>query len=99
MTVEDTIKRVARAIDDAYDIRSEGDLSVEQAIAALSSLRPGDKLPNGLVVVPEEPTQAMLRAGADASLSIDDPGWMRVRDAEEVWPAMLSAAANEEKAG
>ena len=33
-----------------------------QAIAALEALRPGDRLPGGLVVVPEEPTEEMIEA-------------------------------------
>lgn len=91
MTVEDTIERVARAIDDAFDVRAEGNLFLEQAKAALSSLRPGDKLPNGLCVVPEEASEAMLAA---AYRACDDNGQVLIKYG---YRAMLSAA-NEKKA-
>lgn len=54
---------------------------------ALTALRPGDELPNGLVAVPKEPTERMQQAG-----------WNLV-DCRDIWSAMLSASRPEGEQG
>lgn len=52
MTAEQTIEQVARLIARLYDDEKYWDgLAKDVAIEALSSLRPGDVLPGGMVVV------------------------------------------------
>lgn len=65
MTVSDTIERVARALAplawralglcDTLAQENRRKASLRHAEQALTALRPGDELPNGLVVVPNEP--------------------------------------------
>jgi len=56
---------------------------------ALSALRPGDPLPGGLVVVPEEPTEAMLDATYGAEIEGD---YLGVDDIAIIYRIMLRAA-------
>lgn len=56
-----------------------------QAIAALEALRPGDRLPGGLVVVPEEPTEEMIEAWFKER-------WSSFMTLRKTWNAILSAA-------
>ena len=51
----------------------------------LAALKPGDCLPGGLVVVPEEPTEAMIEA---AEL------WATARTAAQNYRAMIEAACD-----
>ena len=58
---DDVILRVARRI--SYSVPLHCGRAAPLARDVLSALRPGDVLPNGCVVVPKDPTDAMVRAG------------------------------------
>lgn len=98
----DMVESVARAIADSRAGDDEGEFEalrdlvdfsgenkarsvfLEAARAALSALNEA-----GFVVVPREPTEAMVEAG-DARLDAEQ-GW----DLSDIWSAMLSAALNQ----
>ena len=81
-------------------IRNSGDLPdcvwAKDIRQILSSLKPGDRLPGGLVCVPEEPTEALVDAVLDADLDIywgyrsdGTPGWP-----QDVYRIMIAAAGD-----
>jgi len=69
-TQDETIKRVADAMQPWYMGSPEAD---DDAKVALTALRPGDRLPGGLVVTLEEPTEAMYGACQRAEYGCDSP--------------------------
>jgi hypothetical protein len=64
-----------------------------QAPAALSALRTGDTLPDGLVVMPVEPTEAMLDSAEERMSSCRR--WGRTIYAADVYAEMRDAAKGE----
>lgn len=87
---DDVRERVARAIHRAMRAEVRWSECNTAAADAFSALRPGDKLGNGLVAVPEEPTEAMLHAGS-ASHALISRGM-----AGDCYRAMLAAAKETE---
>ena len=83
--MNDVVERCAKAIcaDSGF---APGTVFAREAKAALSTLRPGDELPGGLVCVSKKATQAM-----------SDAGWIDKEDVSpaEIWSAMLAAAKEE----
>lgn len=105
MTVESTIERVARAYDEALKILPYPEAGSpiasfqEQAMAiALSSLRPGDPLPGGMVVRMGEPdiapddlppwAEEVAKEVAEAAVKALADGWLR-----RAFPELYTAAS------
>lgn len=64
------------------------------AVAAISALHVGDRLPGGLVVVPEKATPRMIAEGESAaSYGIGKPN--SEEDIPMVWERMVGAAGGE----
>lgn len=82
MSVEDTLAQIKEAIL----LANSRD---EEAMNAATALKPGMLLPGGNVVVPLEPTEAMLRAANEEYRELTS---RRLR----VYRAMLTAAGENE---
>lgn len=119
---DELIERVKQAIysneagsmmldEDAFDDLEDFDKVMyhSRAMAALSAIRPGDVLPNGLVAMPAEPTRKMKDAALDSLDTAcnrmaddelgDEPGTHAKSIALDAccfaYPAMLAAAKGE----
>ena len=108
-TEDETVQRMARAVCfSGYEARcgrcgatpstlekcNDWESWTDEMAAALTAIEPGDRLPHGLIVVREEPTEAMLRAGARNPDWIEDP-----RIAAEITKAYKAMLAAQEDNG
>lgn len=81
---------------------SQGDMSPRWEIesllaAALQSAQPTAAVPEGYVMVPREPTEEMMGAGAEANVAHDKLlEWDGERRSHRIYKAMLLAARKEE---
>lgn len=102
---EEVVDRVAKAIADAagHGMREKCEHLAHAAIAAYKlatwgtapPAQPAERVPEGMVLVPREPTEAMRRRGADRWIEANENAMTR-KDEEEAarcaWAAMLAAS-------
>lgn len=91
--MSDVVERIALALCEA----SNQAIFHKDVATALSTLRPGDVLPGGLVVVPAEATEQMIVAGDDLQLDKMTNEFCAIQPAS-MWRAMLAAAKEPDNA-